>query len=67
MVAFIRIRSEIIEVEELVGFCRQKLSPQKTPKHWVFMNEWPLTGSGKIQKITLRKKFEEGGFEVVSR
>ncbi|MAI42209.1 MAG: AMP-binding protein [Candidatus Azotimanducaceae bacterium] len=67
VVAFIRIRSEIIEVEELVGFCRQKLSPQKTPKHWVFMNEWPLTGSGKIQKITLRKKFEEGGFEVVSR
>ena len=41
----------------LKAFARSKISPQKTPKHWVWVDEWPLTGSGKIQKFKLREMF----------
>lgn len=38
------------------------LSPQKKPQHWIAVAEWPLTGSGKIQKFRLRQQFEAGEF-----
>ncbi|MGR8918814.1 MAG: class I adenylate-forming enzyme family protein [Gammaproteobacteria bacterium] len=51
--------------EDLVRFCRERLSPQKTPAHWVYVKDWPLTGSGKIQKFVLRDQFVEGQHEPV--
>ncbi len=47
---------------ELKAFIRERLSPQKTPTYWVWVKEWPLTGSGKIQKFKLREAFEKGEF-----
>jgi fatty-acyl-CoA synthase len=41
----------------LVSHCRARISPQKTPAHWIEVSEWPLTGSGKIQKFVLRERF----------
>jgi fatty-acyl-CoA synthase len=46
--------------EELVRLCREHLSPQKTPKVWVFVEEFPLTASGKIQKYVLKERFQKG-------
>jgi fatty-acyl-CoA synthase len=40
--------------EELHAFCRAHLSAYKTPATWVFINAFPLTGSGKIRKNVLR-------------
>lgn len=57
---FMRFDGEFVEREELVKFCRERLSPQKTPSHWVAVKAWPLTGSGKIQKFKLRDEFVEG-------
>jgi fatty-acyl-CoA synthase len=48
---------------ELKAFIRDRLSPQKTPAFWIWVEEWPLTGSGKIQKFKLREAFERGEFE----
>jgi fatty-acyl-CoA synthase len=48
---------------ELKAFIRDRLSPQKTPAFWIWVDEWPLTGSGKIQKFKLREAFERGEFE----
>ncbi|TMC05732.1 MAG: AMP-dependent synthetase [Chloroflexi bacterium] len=45
---------------DLVERCRDHLSPQKTPKVWVFVEEFPLTASGKIQKYVLRERFLKG-------
>ena len=45
---------------ELKAFIRKRLSPQKTPKHWIWVEHWPLTGSGKIQKFELARQYEEG-------
>jgi fatty-acyl-CoA synthase len=48
--------------EELKLFVRERLAPYKTPTFWIWVEEWPLTGSGKIQKFKLREAFENGEF-----
>lgn len=59
---FIRLEegAEALSAEELKDYVRSILSPQKTPNNWVYVNEWPLTASGKIQKFKLREQFEQG-------
>lgn len=42
---------------DLKAFIRARLAPHKTPQHGVLVDEWPLTGSGKIQKFKLRESF----------
>ena len=46
-----------LTVEEVVAFCRGNISNQKVPRHVRFTREWPMTGSGKIQKFELRKRY----------
>ena len=36
-------------------FCNGKIARYKIPKYIFFVNEFPLTGSGKIQKYKLRE------------
>ena len=47
------------EFSELKAFIRERLSPQKTPRHWIWIDQWPLTGSGKIQKFKLAEQFAQ--------
>jgi fatty-acyl-CoA synthase len=42
--------------DELRAYCRERLAPYKTPLHWVFVDQFPLTPSGKIQKFKLREE-----------
>jgi fatty-acyl-CoA synthase len=35
----------------------ERLAPYKTPVHWVFVDAFPMTPSGKIQKFKLRESF----------
>jgi fatty-acyl-CoA synthase len=44
----------------LVAHCRARIAPQKTPARWIEVTEWPLTGSGKIQKFVLRDQLVRG-------
>ena len=46
--------------EELFAYLREHLSPQKTPAIWVEVQDFPLTGPGKIQKFTLREQWVKG-------
>ena len=57
VVAFLR-RAPHAELNKavLVAHCRAHLAPFKTPAHWVEVDNWPLTGSGKIQKFVLRER-----------
>ena len=48
--------------EELFAYLREHLSPQKTPKNWFLIEDFPLTGSGKIQKFVLRQQWEDGQY-----
>ncbi|MGQ0559649.1 MAG: class I adenylate-forming enzyme family protein [Sphingosinicella sp.] len=52
--------------EALKAFVRERLSPQKTPAFWVWVEAWPLTGSGKIQKFALREALQRGDHEVLT-
>jgi len=43
--------------EELRAHCREHLAPYKTPVHWVFVDAFPMTAPGKIQRYKLRERF----------
>jgi fatty-acyl-CoA synthase len=47
---------------DLKSFIRERLAPQKTPAYWIWVDEWPLTGSGKIQKFKLAEGFAAGQY-----
>jgi fatty-acyl-CoA synthase len=52
--------SRLPDAAELKTFIRERLSPQKTPAHWLWVDQWPLTGSGKIQRFKLAEQFQRG-------
>jgi acyl-CoA synthetase (AMP-forming)/AMP-acid ligase II len=42
--------------EVLLAYCRGRLAPHKTPRHWRVVDAFPLTPSGKVQKYKLREQ-----------
>lgn len=53
--AFIILRDgQTIAEEEVKDFCRGKIARHKIPKYIFFVDAFPMTGSGKIQKFKLR-------------
>ncbi|MFH1142913.1 MAG: AMP-binding protein [Candidatus Eisenbacteria bacterium] len=46
--------------EELIAFCRDKIANFKVPKRVVFVDSFPMTQSGKIQKFRLREMAGNG-------
>jgi fatty-acyl-CoA synthase len=40
--------------EEMTHFCLERLARFKTPRAFHLVRDWPMTGVGKIQKVTLR-------------
>jgi len=56
--AFIRLSPGArLDPDCLKAHCRSQIAAQKTPAHWIEVSEWPLTGSGKIQKFELRNQW----------
>jgi fatty-acyl-CoA synthase len=54
--AFIKLRAgKTLTQEEVQEYCRGKISRHKIPKHVIFIDEFPKTASGKIQKYKLRE------------
>jgi acyl-CoA synthetase (AMP-forming)/AMP-acid ligase II len=49
-----------VDRNELFAYLSEHLSPQKTPHQWFEVGEFPLTGSGKIQKFKLREQWQAG-------
>jgi acyl-CoA synthetase (AMP-forming)/AMP-acid ligase II len=49
-----------VDKDELFAHVREHLAPHKTPKHWFAVEQFPLTGSGKIQKYKLREQWLSG-------
>lgn len=48
-------------VEELVAFCAGRIARHKIPKYFQFVDEFPMTASGKIQKFKLAQMFAHVG------
>jgi fatty-acyl-CoA synthase len=54
--AFIILHKDVtMTEEEVIDFCRGKIARFKTPKYVFFIDKYPLTASGKIQKYLLRE------------
>jgi fatty-acyl-CoA synthase len=47
-----------ITPEDVKDYCRNQIARYKIPRHVFFVNEYPLTASGKIQKFKLRELAE---------
>jgi fatty-acyl-CoA synthase len=59
--AFLRAApGKTMDRETLFEFLREHLSAQKTPANWYELDQFPLTGSGKIQKFELRRMWQDG-------
>ncbi|KAM9639088.1 medium-chain acyl-CoA ligase ACSF2, mitochondrial isoform 1-T1 [Morphnus guianensis] len=57
--ACIRVRAgQDCTEEEIKAFCKGKISHFKIPRYVVFVGQYPLTVSGKIQKYKLREQME---------
>ena len=58
-----------INEEDVIDFCRGKISRHKIPKYIFFVDDFPMTASGKIQKYKLRELslqlLKEKGIEPV--
>jgi acyl-CoA synthetase (AMP-forming)/AMP-acid ligase II len=39
--------------EEIIAFCKERMANFKVPKEVYFITDWPMTGSGKVQKFKL--------------
>ena len=64
--AFLRASAgESINKTVLFDYMREHLSPHKTPKQWFEVDEWPLTGSGKIQKFKLAEQWKQGEWSEI--
>ncbi|SHI98320.1 fatty-acyl-CoA synthase [Malonomonas rubra DSM 5091] len=48
-----------ITEEDVIDFTRGKIAPFKKPKHVIFVDAYPMTASGKIQKYKLREMATE--------
>ena len=53
--AFVRLKEgQTATEEEIIKFAREKMANFKAPKYVKFVNEFPMTATGKIQKFVLR-------------
>jgi len=46
---------EQVTEQELRDYCRGQISHQKIPRYFQFVENYPLTASGKVQKFVLRE------------
>jgi fatty-acyl-CoA synthase len=56
-VAFVRREAgRTLTEREVIDHCRGRIASFKIPRHVVFVDEFPMTSSGKIQKVKLREQ-----------
>ncbi|AZA90695.1 Short-chain-fatty-acid--CoA ligase [Chryseobacterium nakagawai] len=56
VMAWIKVRKGFtITEQELLEYCKGKIAHYKVPKYWKFVDEFPMTISGKIRKVEMRE------------
>ena len=66
LIAWVKLRSgsENTTAEDLREFCKGKITHFKIPRHFKFVEEFPMTVTGKIQKFKMREiSIQEMGLE----
>jgi fatty-acyl-CoA synthase len=69
VVAWVRIKDgAVVDEEEIRAYCRQKLAHFKVPQHVRFVESFPTTLSGKVQKFKMRQlEIEARGLSAIGR
>ncbi|MBU6443326.1 MAG: AMP-binding protein [Alphaproteobacteria bacterium] len=58
--AWIKLRSgHDVTEEDFRAFCRERIAHYKVPRYILFVDEFPMTATGKIQKFVMRKAMAE--------
>jgi len=67
VMAWVKVRKGFtITAEELQEYCKGRIAHYKVPKYWKFVDEFPMTISGKIRKVEMREiSMRELGLENV--
>ena len=68
VMAWVKVRKGFtITAEELQEYSKGRIAHYKVPKYWKFVDEFPMTISGKIRKVEMReismKELELGSFK----
>ncbi len=59
-VAFVQLApGATLSERELVEHCRGRVASFKIPRHVAFVDEFPMTSSGKVQKVKLRERAKQ--------
>jgi fatty-acyl-CoA synthase len=54
--AFIKLKEgQTATAEEIIAFAREKMANYKAPKYVKFVNDFPMTATGKVQKFVLKE------------
>ena len=67
--AWIKLKKDATAThEEIKAFCKGKIAHFKIPRYIKFVDDFPMTVSGKIQKFKMRDvSIQELGLEEVAR
>jgi fatty-acyl-CoA synthase len=67
--AWVRLKEgHSVDGEELRAWCRGKIATFKIPRYWKFVDEFPMTVTGKVQKFKMREtSVAELGLESAAR
>jgi fatty-acyl-CoA synthase len=56
-VAFVRCEpGQRLAASDVLAYCRGRIASFKIPRHVLFVDDFPMTSSGKIQKVKLREE-----------
>jgi fatty-acyl-CoA synthase len=59
VVACVKLRpGEPEDADAIIAFCRGRVAHYKVPRYVCFMDSFPMTVSGKVQKFQLREMME---------
>jgi fatty-acyl-CoA synthase len=65
VMAWVKLREGAkVTGDELAAWCKGKIATYKVPRHWKFVDSFPMTVTGKVQKFKMREvAVEELGLE----
>jgi len=69
LMAWVKLRQgAVLTAEELRGYCKGKIATYKIPRYWKFVDGFPMTVTGKVQKYRMREMaIEELGLQDAAR
>jgi fatty-acyl-CoA synthase len=69
VMAWVKLREGArVSGDELAAWCKGKIASYKIPRHWKFVDGFPMTVTGKVQKFKMREvAIEELGLESAAR